>query len=56
MPVTTLDTRSALPIDAITDVDAASHGRAVTRICPRIAETGSTADVLALLSTRGSPP
>jgi nicotinamidase-related amidase len=45
-----------LPIDAITDVDAASHEHTVTRIYPRIAETGSTADVLALLSTRGSPP
>ena len=43
-----------LPVDAITDVDAASHDHAVTRIYPRIAETGSTADVLALLSTRGS--
>ena len=43
-----------LPVDAITDVDAASHDHAVARIYPRIAETGTTADVLALLSTRGS--
>jgi len=45
-----------LPIDAITDVDAASHEHTVTRIYPRIAETGPTADVLALLSSRGSLP
>jgi len=45
-----------LPIDAITDVDAAAHEHAVTRIFPRIAETGSTADVLALLCTLGSAP
>ena len=43
-----------LPLDAITDVDAASHEHAATRVFPRIAETGLTADVLALLSTRGA--
>ena len=43
-----------LPLDAMTDVDAAAHDHAVTRIFPRIAETGSTADVLALLSNRGA--
>ena len=43
-----------LPIDAITDVDAQVHENSVTRIYPRIAETGSTADVLALLATRGA--
>ncbi len=43
-----------LPTDAMTDVDAASHEHSAMRIFPRIAETGSTADVLALLATRGA--
>jgi nicotinamidase-related amidase len=43
-----------LPLDAITDVDAASHEHATTRVFPRVAETGLAADVLALLSTRGA--
>ena len=42
-----------LPTDAMTDVDAAAHEHSATRIFPRIAETGSTADVLALLAARG---
>jgi len=43
-----------LPIDAITDVDAQAHGHSIARIFPRIAETGTTADVLAHLATRGA--
>jgi nicotinamidase-related amidase len=43
-----------LPLDAITDVDDATHEHTAARIFPRIAETGSTADLLALLSTRGA--
>jgi nicotinamidase-related amidase len=43
-----------LPIDAITDVDAVSHDHCVARIFPRIAETGSTSEVLCLLARRGS--
>jgi nicotinamidase-related amidase len=43
-----------LPLDAITDVDPLVHENSTTRIFPRIAETGTTADVLALLSTRGA--
>ena len=35
--------------DAVTDTDAAAHERAVGTIFPRLGETGSTADVLALL-------
>ena len=35
--------------DAVTDTDAASHERSVTAIFPRLGETGSTADILALL-------
>ena len=42
-----------LPIDAITDVDASMHENSITRVFPRIGETGSTADVLALLPTLG---
>jgi len=43
-----------LPVDAMTDVDAPLHEHAVQRIFPRIAQTGSTADVLALLAARGA--
>ncbi|MBV8501442.1 MAG: hypothetical protein JO006_06975 [Paucibacter sp.] len=45
MPVTKLDTTSAL---VVIDLQYGLLGY------PRIAETGSTAEVLALLSTRGS--
>ena len=43
-----------LPLDAMTDVDAAQHAYSTTRVFPRIAETGASADVLALLATRGA--
>lgn len=36
-------------IDAVTDTDADTHHNSVTRIFPRIAETGTTAEILALL-------
>lgn len=36
-------------VDAVTDTDAAAHERAVSTIFPRLAETGTTEDVLALL-------
>jgi hypothetical protein len=61
MPVTTLDPKTALcdldfnvtlPLAAVTDIDAASHVHATTRVFPRIAATGLTADVLALLTAR----
>ncbi|SEN97641.1 Nicotinamidase-related amidase [Actinacidiphila rubida] len=35
--------------DAVTDTDAEAHARSVGTIFPRLAETGSTADVLAQL-------
>ena len=35
--------------DAVTDTDAEAHARAVGTIFPRLAETGSTAEILALL-------
>jgi nicotinamidase-related amidase len=38
-----------LVTDAMTDMDAGSHTHAVEKIFPRIGETGTTADVLALL-------
>jgi nicotinamidase-related amidase len=40
----------ALPVDAMTDVNAATHENSITRVFPALGETGSTADVLALLS------
>ena len=43
-----------LPLDAITDIDPQSHDHSTTRIFPRIAETGTTADVLALLAAQGN--
>ena len=44
----------AIATDAVSDVDAAFHEHSVAPVFPRIAETGSTADVLALLSQRGT--
>ncbi len=43
-----------LPIDAMTDMNLESHGHSTERIFPRIAETGTCADVLALLAQRGA--
>jgi len=39
-----------LPIDAMTDPSLPRHEHAVTQIFPRIAETGSTTDVLSALA------
>jgi nicotinamidase-related amidase len=41
-----------LAVDAMTDMDAASHENSVTRIFPSLGETGTTADILALLDKR----
>ena len=38
-----------LPLDAMTDLSAEAHGNSATRIFPRLGETGTAADVLALL-------
>jgi len=38
-----------LAIDAMTDRDPATHDNSVSRIFPRLGETGSTDDILALL-------
>ncbi len=37
-------------IDAMTDVDAAAHSYSVTRVFPKIGETGTTGEILALLN------
>jgi nicotinamidase-related amidase len=39
----------ALPVDAMTDAKLARHEHSLTQVFPRIAETGTTADVLAAL-------
>jgi nicotinamidase-related amidase len=43
-----------LPIDAMTDTSIETHTNSITRIFPRIGETGSTQDVLDLLAKRGA--
>ena len=43
-----------LALDAMSDTDAQAHDASL-RLFPRIAETGTTADVLALLNQRGVP-
>lgn len=39
-----------VPIDAVTDTDGAAHDHTIARIYPRLAETGTTAHVLAALA------
>jgi nicotinamidase-related amidase len=39
----------ALPIDAMTDLDAATHDNSIALIFPKLGETGTTAEVLAHL-------
>lgn len=41
-----------LPIDAMTDLSLEDHTHSIARIFPRIAETGSTQDVIDLLERR----
>ena len=40
----------ALPVDAMTDSKLARHEHSLTQVFPRIAETGTTADVLVTLA------
>ena len=47
------DTDVTLAIDAMTDLRAESHEHSVTRVFPVLAETGTTADILALLDAIG---
>lgn len=42
----------ALPIDAMTDLKAETHQNSVERIFPRLAETGTTDAIIALLDQR----
>ena len=41
-----------LAVDAMTDMNADAHANSVTRIFPRLGETGTTAEILALLAAR----
>lgn len=43
-----------LAVDAMTDLNADAHHNSVERIFPRLGETGTTADILALLAKTGS--
>jgi nicotinamidase-related amidase len=43
-----------LAVNAVADLHAESHAHSLARIFPRLAETGSTADVLRLLPVRAA--
>ena len=43
-----------LVTDAMTDINADAHSNSLTRIFPKLGETGTTEEILALLSRRGS--
>jgi len=43
-----------LAVDAMTDLNAEAHANSIARIFPRLGETGSTAEILALLDARGA--
>jgi len=43
----------ALAIDAMTDMNLDAHTNSVTRIFPRLGETGTTVEILDLLNARG---
>lgn len=42
-----------LAVDAMTDTDPSVHANSVTRIFPRLGETGTTQEIIGLLGTRG---
>lgn len=44
----------ALAVDAMTDRSAEAHTNSVTRIFPRLGETGVTQEIIALLDKRGA--
>jgi hypothetical protein len=48
MPVTTLDPRTALVVVDLQNL-ADAHTNSIERIFPRLGETGTTAEILALL-------
>lgn len=41
-----------LAIDAMTDMSADAHANSVSRIFPRLGETGTTQEIIALLETQ----
>ncbi|MBU9331963.1 isochorismatase family protein [Burkholderia multivorans] len=43
-----------LAVDAMTDPNADAHANSVERLFPRLGETGSTQDIVALLDRRGA--
>ena len=43
-----------LAVDAMTDMSSDAHAHSVTRIFPRLGETGTTQEILALLETRNA--
>jgi len=43
-----------LAVDAMTDLNSDAHANSVERVFPRLGETGSTQDIVALLDRRGA--
>jgi hypothetical protein len=43
-----------LAVDAMTDMDADVHTNSVTRIFPKLGETGTTSEIIDLLQTRSA--
>ncbi len=43
-----------LAVDAMTDLNADAHTNSVERLFPRLGETGSTHEIVALLDRRGA--
>ena len=43
---------STLAVDAMTDMNADAHTNSVTRIFPRLGESGTTQEIIDLLNTR----
>jgi nicotinamidase-related amidase len=50
-----LGLNTTFAIDAMTDLDADAHAYSVTRVFPRIGETGTTAEIIALLKGEARP-
>ncbi len=44
----------ALAIDAMTDLNADAHTNSITRIFPRLGETGTAQEIIELLNKRGA--
>jgi hypothetical protein len=48
------DKHVTLAIDAMTDMSPDAHVNSTTRIFPRLGETGTTHEIVALLDKRGA--